>query len=123
MADEATLNGTFTVAKNGVGISQAMSITDDVTGTDKFSTVIATSTTAAAVSFPGGFGTPGWAWFYNMDDTDTIILGKYTGATFYEFAEIPPLSGYAVKLAMASTELGHKSSANTPNLYLEIMEE
>lgn len=81
---------------------------------------LVTSTTSAAVTFPG-LTAPRWARFQNLDATDSIQIGPYVTATFHPLVELKP--GEACVFPIWPTAVIHaKATANTPKLVAQGLE-
>lgn len=48
------------------------------------------ATTAGVDADLSALTTPGWAYFRNLDDTNFVQIGHWSGSTFYPFAKMKP---------------------------------
>ena len=93
-------------------------ISEILTGQDKFATVVATSTTATTLTVTG-LTTYGWAVFTNLSETDgeDIHLGPAA-----DFLTLEPGASIALRLKAGAT-IQHQSATGTPSLEVEILED
>jgi len=79
--------------------------------------------TSEEVLETGGIATPGWAVFVNLDDTNFVEVGHYTGGTFYEFLKLKPGDQMVLRLGIATTELYAKADTATVSLFYIIYDD
>lgn len=116
MADEITLNLKVKYDKNGVVDSRTFSDNVDVTGSAMCGGVQTIGTTEEALAI-GDVGTKGYARFLNIDATNYVEIGNYTGGTFYPFIKLKPGESSVCRLAAVTIY----AKANTASVRVDYM--
>lgn len=116
MADELTLNLKIKYDKNGISDSRSFSDTVDVTGSGTIGGVQTIGTTEEALVV-GDVATLGYARFLNIDATNYVTIGNYTGGTYYPVLKLKPGEAAVCRLAAATIY----AKANTGAVKLEYM--
>lgn len=128
MADEAQINVSLQIRKTSgsldlINDSMRGSYNDDVSGT------FGPAPGCISVSIHGtdvdlsSFTTPGWAWFWNLDDVNYVEVGAWDPEImrFFPILEIPPGKGYVVKLSRnVQWEYGSGATTGTGTLDTEV---
>jgi len=65
----------------------------------------------------GDVATPGWAVFVNLDDTNYVEVGHYTGGTFYPFLKLKPGDQMICRLGVTTAQLYAKANTSTVSLF------
>ncbi len=66
----------------------------------------------------GDVATPGWAVFVNLDDTDYVEIGNFTGGTFYPFLKLKPGDQMICRLGVTTAQLYAKASVALSLFYI-----
>jgi hypothetical protein len=125
MSNELRLSGVLSVtfATPQRSYSWPFKAQGDVSAEGPASITHVASTSDEQISFPADFSTPGVAVFTNLDDTNAIEVGHYTGGTVYPFLRLLPGESFPVRLGMTTAQLGCIADAGTPSLYIQVHEE
>lgn len=104
MADELTISSGISGAKGYLDIyEEPGSQSIDMDGTRDSSGVQDVGFAAhELLTSDADFGTAGWAWFRNLDDTNFVELGLDVAAAFVPFAKLLPGEHFVVPLATKS---------------------
>ena len=81
---------------------------------------LVTSTTSAAITFPG-LTAPRWVRFENIDTTNSIQIGPYVAAAFHPMAELKPGESFPCPI-WPTVVLHAKATAGTPKLNCQGLE-
>lgn len=120
MADEISMTMSLTARKGGIDLFRSVSgQLADMAGDAWSGGVQSIPTTAGGtqVDLSAAVGTPGVAWFVNLDDTNYVALGRQVGGTFYPFAKLLPGEKFAIRLGLNNDQL--YALANTAAVLLE----
>lgn len=118
MADEITYSISLQAIKGNLSIKRdLLRQTVDMAGDAYSAQVQSIPTTAAgtAVDVASAVGTPGYAFFRNLDDTNFIDLGVQVTATFYPFVTLKAGEGCVLRL----TDTTFHARADTSAVLLE----
>jgi hypothetical protein len=123
MANEITVSGQLSVTKGSLALRKSIGTQRfDMTGTAYSAGVQSIATTAAgvAVSIATAVGTPGFAYFVNLDPTNYVEIGiQHSGTTFVAFMKVEAEeTSLPIRLAVASNAL--YARANTSAVEVEI---
>ena len=111
MANELSVTGSFSFAKNGI-TAFARAVTAklvSVTGNGLEYNVLSIATSETALQLGGLVAPFGWGWFHNLDATNyveikTVASGKiFTKLRALEFAMLPLGSDVTIPVAVANT--------------------
>lgn len=124
MAGEITLTITLTLANGSLRASPSQGTSQEIDqgAARRHSDTQNIGTTAEALG-TGSIVTPGVGWFENLDDTNFVEVGKYTGGAFHAFLKLNPGEGYAVRIACAAAELYAKADTAAVELDFSIFED
>ena len=67
--------------------------------------------------------TPGWAVFSNLDDTNFVQVGHYTGGTFYPFLKLKPGDQMVCRLGLTTAQLYAKADTANVSLFYVIYDD
>lgn len=101
MADEITLNLKIKYDKNGISDSRTFSDTVTATGSALCGGVQTIGTTEEALAV-GDVATLGYARFMNIDATNFVTIGNYTGGTYYPVLKLKAGEAAVCRLAAAT---------------------
>lgn len=100
MANEISFTHTLSFAKGNVAsIGRTRTATPTVSGAKYISNVQNIGTTAEAIDI-GDIGTPGWAWFRNLDATNFVTIR--IGASGADLAKLLPGESASFRLAASN---------------------
>lgn len=75
------------------------------------------TTSGGAITLPSGIGTPGWAYFKNLDSTNYMEIGNHNSGTPIYTIRLKPGEFFLGRLTMAANAINVKS--NTANVDYE----
>ena len=116
MANEITTSLKLAYVKNGISDSRTLTDRVDVSGSAMCGGVQTIGTTEEALAV-GDISTKGWARFLNIDATNYVEIGNYTGGTFYPFIKMKAGESAVCRLAAVTIY----AKANTSSVRLEYM--
>lgn len=122
MANEGTIqqllqwvNGSRTVTKQG-------NKQFDVAGDNYAAAIVSAATSATVLSLPSDFGTPGWAWFTNLDATNYVEIGNNNGGSPVYTVKLKPGMSCLIPLTMAKTAIVLKANTAACDVEYVILE-
>jgi len=125
MANEISFTGKL-IVDNGYYIVQQTDLTLDQTGKHYFSDTVDLTTTPVNLYVAPSLVTYGWAWFTNLDDTDTIEIGIQEdpayGSIFFAFIGLAPGEKCFLPLHKYSSSLAARTESGTAILEYGVFE-
>ncbi len=85
----------------------------DAAGLDAILSYGTATTSGGAITLPSGIGTPGWAYFRNLDATNYIEIGNHNSGTPIYTIKLLPGEFFLGRLTMAANAINVRS--NTAN--------
>lgn len=79
--------------------------------------------TSEEVLASGDITTPGWSVFVNLDDTNYVEVGHFTGGTFYEFLKLKPGDQMICRVGIQPGELYAKADTGALSLFYIIYDD
>jgi len=120
MANEITFSTSLKVTKGDFTDSKSGSDTADMATATAAGGTPSIGTSSHEAILVTDVGTPGWAWFKNIDATNYVQIGVDVSATFYPFVKLLP--GESCVLRLGTTAPYAKANTGAVKLQYLILD-
>lgn len=121
MADEIKVSSYFQRTKTGLSFnSPSRTFRDDQAGDGVYSAEITLLHTAASI-LTSMLTTDGWCCIENLDPTNYIVFGPYTGGTLYPVGQVPAGGHVVFKLDPTYT-LGYQANSASCDVRITVLD-